>query len=42
MLADEMSFSWQDLARVARNGFEVALVTDAWKAPHLAALDSID
>jgi adenosine deaminase len=40
-LADEMSFSWQDLARVARNGFEVALVPDAWKAPHLEVLASM-
>ena len=41
MLADGMGFSRQDLARVARNGFEVALVPDAWKAPHLEVLASM-
>lgn len=39
MLAEELGFSRSDLARVARNGFELALVANEWKAPHLAAID---
>lgn len=41
MLSEELGFARGDLARVARNGFEVALVADGWKAPHLAAIDGM-
>lgn len=41
MLSDAMGFSRSDLIRVARNGFEVALAADAWKAPHLAVIDGM-
>ncbi len=35
LLADAMGFSRRELAAVAQNGFEVALVSPDWKAPHL-------
>ena len=40
-LATEMQFSPGQLAQVARNGFEVALMDEADRAACLAALDSM-
>lgn len=39
-LAEGLGFTRQELARVARNGFEVALLTAEQKAPWLAQLDA--
>jgi len=39
--AEHRGFTRRELARLARQGFELALLTDAQKAPHLARLDAI-
>lgn len=40
-LGEKSGFSRQELARLARNGFEVALLSDAQKKPWLDQLDAI-
>jgi adenosine deaminase len=40
-LAEHTGFSRRELARLARNGFEVALLSDAQKKPWLGQLDGI-
>jgi adenosine deaminase len=40
-LADHRGFTRRELAQLARNGFELALLSDAQKAPLLAELDAI-
>jgi adenosine deaminase len=40
-LAQQRDFTRRELAQLARNGFELGLLSDAQKAPHLAHLDAI-
>jgi len=40
-LAEHRGFTRRELAQLARNGFDVALLTEARKAPCLAELDAI-
>jgi len=40
-LAIDLNFSEKELARIARNGFEVALMPDEQKQPYLSELDAI-
>lgn len=41
LLAQEDHFTRKELAQIARNGFEVALVDVSWKQPYLKKLDAI-
>lgn len=40
-LTEHRGFTRRELAQLARNGFELALLTEAQKAPHIAELDAI-
>lgn len=40
-LAEHRGFARRELAQVARHGFELALLPDAQKGPHLAQLDAL-